>query len=196
MAKISPAPCVFYSPAWKMGHCWKIRWIGSQVIGDSPLFHGRELPGKYVRVDPEEYLVYHFTPKSFVRCGPNGEVLNEFNTVGYVFGDLVGARKYCEWKVNQNREIGCVIYDGRWKIVDRVINPEYLQQVNRTNSPKRQLLWSIFFLISGSALIWLDARHSWMLLIGLLLGARLAVGGIVKLVQALMRLRESRVEKT
>jgi hypothetical protein len=51
-------------------------------------------------------------------------------------------------------------------------------------------------LISGSALIWLDARHSWMLLIGFLLGARLAVGGIVKLVQALMRLRESRVEKT
>jgi hypothetical protein len=157
--------------------------------------HGRELLGKYVRITAGEHLVYHFWPKTFVRCGPNGEALNEFNEVGYVFDDLVDAQRYCEWKVNENPKLGCLIYDNRWKIVDQVINAEYRKQLSRSNSPKRQLLWGTSFLISGCALIWIDARHSWILLIGFLAGARLVVGGVVKLVLAIMALRESQVDR-
>lgn len=181
----------------KMGDWCTFRCTGRQLqlgrMSTTIPSHGRELPGKYVRIAPGEHLVYHFWPKSVVQCAPNGEALNEFNEVGYVFDDLVDAQRYCYWKVNQNPKLGCVIYDSRWKIVDQVINAEYLKRLSRQSSPKRQFLWSVLFLISGGALIWLDSRHNWVLLIGVLIGARLAVAGIVKLVLALLRLRESRV---
>ncbi|HMF78378.1 MAG TPA: hypothetical protein VK604_22155 [Bryobacteraceae bacterium] len=167
-----------------------------EVIDAAPPSHGRELPGKYVKILPGEYLVYHFWPKNSVRCSPDGEALNAFNEVGYVFDNLAAAQTYCQWKVSQNPELGCLIYDNRWTIVDKTVNPEYLKQLDRKNSPRRQLLWGVLSLVSGSALIWLDARHDWMLLVGFLIGARLAVGGIVKLVLLVVNWRKPRPGKS
>jgi hypothetical protein len=71
-----------------------------------------------------------------------------------------------------------------------MVNADYRKQLDRANSPGRQLLWGTLSLISGIALIWLDARHDWMLIIGFLVGARLAVGGIFKLVLATINVRK------
>jgi hypothetical protein len=156
--------------------------------------HGRELPGKHVRISPGEYLVYHFSPKTSVRCAPNGDSLTSLNEMGYVFDELADAERYCQSKVNESPKIGCLIYDNRWKIVDRIVNAGYAEKLERGKSPERQLLWGTLSFVAGIALIWLDARHDWMLIIGFLVGARLAVGGLVKLVLAATSLRRPRTD--
>jgi hypothetical protein len=168
----------------------KVLQLEMDVMDTTVPSHGRELPGKYVQIRPGEYLVYHFSPKTSIRCAPNGDALTKFNEVGYVFDDLAGAQRYCQWKVNQSPKLGGLIYDHRWKIVDRIVNADYLKQLDRANSPERQLLWGTLSLVSGIAFIWLDARHDWMLIIGFLVGARLTVGGIFKLVLAIINLRK------
>ena len=150
---------------------------------------GRELPGKPGRINPGKYLVYHFFAKSLIRCTPEGEMLSRDNEMGYVFDSLADAQRYCQWKAQENPKLGCTIYDDRWKIADQILSTQHLENVKRANAPRRQLLIGTLFLISGSALVWADARRDWMLIIGFLIGARLAVGGVVQIVLGLNGLR-------
>jgi len=138
-----------------------------------------------VRINPGEYSVYHFFAKSLVRCTPDGEMLNRSNELGYVFGDLADAQRYCLWKVNENPKLACTIYDNDRKIADQIFNPKQLERVSRANAPKRQLFTGVLLLGAGSGLVWIDAKHDWMLIVGFLIGARLAVGGVVKIVLGL-----------
>jgi hypothetical protein len=156
--------------------------------------HGRELPGKNVHIRPGEYLVYHFTVKDVVRCAPNGDALNGFNEIGYAFEDLAAAQQYCQWKVNENPKLGCLVYDHCWKVVDQFTNAQYMAQIRRAKSPKRRLFRGIVFLVLGAVLIWLEDRHNWTLIIGFLVGARLAVGGVVHIALSLMNWRKDSVE--
>jgi hypothetical protein len=140
----------------------------------------RELFGSRARINAGEYAVYHFFAKSLVRCTPNGTMLDGSNEVGYVFDGLADARRYCQWKVNGNPKLACTIYDAERKVVDQVYSSQHLHKISRANDPTRRLAIGMLQLVAGVALIWIDARHDWMLIIGFLVGARLAVGGIVK----------------
>ena len=147
--------------------------------------HGRELSGRGGRIGPGEYVVYHFFVKSVVRCTPDGEMLTRDNEMGYVFDDLADARRYCQWKVKENPKLGCTVYDGRGEIADQILNAEHLERVKRANAPKRQFLVGTLFLACGCVLVWADSQHDWMLVIGFLIGARLAVGGAAKILLSL-----------
>lgn len=155
---------------------------------------GRELPGKNARIRSGEYLVYHFRAKDGVRCTPYGDMLDGFNEMGYVFEDLTPARQYCEWKVNEDPKLGCVIYDQSWKVIAQFTNATYMAQVKRAQSPQRRLVRGILFLLLGSVLIWLEARQNWMLIVGFLVGARLAVGGVVQIALSVMSWGKDSIE--
>ena len=154
--------------------------------------HGRELAGAGTRFGNDEFGVYHFLVKGFVRCTPDGEMLNRRNEMGYIFDDLATAQGYCRWKVNDNPKIACTVYDSKGKVVDQIFNSEYLERVKRKNAPKRQLLLGTLLLTAGCLLIWFDSRRDWTLILGFLIGARLAVGGAVKLSLAVIELRGER----
>ena len=113
-------------------------------MGDTIPLHGRELPGKNVRIPPGEYLIYHFTAKDSVRCTPEGDTLDGFNEVGYVFENLAEAQQYCRWKVKRSPKLGCV-YDHRWKTIDQFTNARHMGQLRRAKSPRRQLVKGIVF---------------------------------------------------
>ena len=95
--------------------------------------------------------------------------------------------------MDENPKLGCLIYDHRWQVVDQSINAAYEERLTRAASPKRRLVRGVLFLIAGSALVWLDARHDWMLLIVFLVGARLAVGGVVHIVLAIANWRATSI---
>jgi hypothetical protein len=159
-----------------------------------PPLHGRELRGKDVRIRSSEYLVYHFRAKDGVRCTPSGEMLNGFNEVGYVFDDLSWVRQYCQEKIEQAPKLGCVVYGQQWKVVEQFTNPQYMAQIKRTQSPQRRLVRGLVFLAIGSFLIWLEDRHGWSLIVGFLVGARFAVGGIVHITLSIMNWGKESVE--
>lgn len=164
------------------------------MINNALPSHGRELPGKNVRISPGEYLVYHFRAKDGVRCTPDGKMLDGFNEMGYVFANLAEARQYCQWKVEENSKLGCVIYDHSWKVVQQFTNAQYMAQIRRAQSPQRRLLRGIVFLVLGSILLWLEVQHHWMLIIGFLVGARLAVSGVVHIALSVMSWGKDSVE--
>jgi hypothetical protein len=153
---------------------------------------GRKLPGHRARVGSGEHVVYHFFAKSVVRCTPDGEMLSGDNEMGCLFDDLAAAQRYCHWKVNEHPKIGCTVYDSKGRVADQIFNSDHLERVNRANAPKRQIILGSFLLICGCSLVWLDARHDWMLFVGFLIGTRLAVGGAAKLLLSLEELYEKR----
>ena len=155
---------------------------------------GKALSGKNVRIPPDQYLVYHFTVKDLVRCTPDGNPLDGFNEIGYVFEYLPQAQQYCRWKVDRSPKIRCFVYDHRWKIIDQFTNAQYMEQLKRSSSPQRQFVKGMAFLMLGSALIWLDARHRWMLIIGVLVGARFVVGGFVHITLSILNWRQDSTE--
>jgi hypothetical protein len=141
----------------------------------------RELAGRNARVGSGQYVVYFFLAKSLVRCTPEGEMLTAHNEMGYVFDDLSAARHYCHWKVNENPKLGCTVYDSNRKVADQIFSSEHVERTKRGNDPKRQALLGTLSLLCGCSLIWIDARHDWLLIIGFLIGIRLAIGGAAKL---------------
>jgi hypothetical protein len=156
----------------------------------------RELPGTNTRISSGEYVVYHFLAKGLIRCTPEGHGLNNSNEMGYVFGNLANAQQYCRHKVEENPRIACTVYDSDRKGVDQVFSTQYLERTARSNSPPRQIFIGTLLLAVGVALVWIDAAHSWMLLVGFLVGARLAVSGVAKIVLALTGLRKSNTSST
>lgn len=154
--------------------------------------HGQELPGRGRPIGPGKYVVYHFLAKSLVRCTPDGEMLTRYNEMGYVFDHLADAQRYCQWKVKDNPKLGCTVYDDNRKFADQIFNADHLERGKRENAPKRQLLVGTLFLVCGCALIWIDSRHDWMLILGFMVGARLAVGGAAKILLSLGGLQRRR----
>lgn len=152
----------------------------------------REVTDKHPRIRFGEYLVYHFSAQTLVRCSPEGGHANGSSNTGYIFDDLAAARLYCQRKVSAAPHLGCLIYDSTWRISEQFFSPQHQEKVRRANSPRQQLVKGSAFLVFGSVLVWLDARHNWMLVVGFLIGARFVVGGLSKLMLGLFDLWTSR----
>jgi hypothetical protein len=152
---------------------------------------GHPVTDIHARIPAGAFLVYYFLARDRVRCDRAGQFLNGSNEAGTLFSSLEEAEAFARSVAALSPRIGSGIYNSSWQVVAEFVHDGFVQQQAKANSPGRLFLWASVLLAAGSLFLWLEVRSQWTLMFGFLIGARLLLAGILKLVRGVDRVRRS-----
>jgi hypothetical protein len=131
-----------------------------------------------------EFAVRYFDPSNNCMVGVDGGPIGNANDRVLVFPSRDVAEQHCLQVINDRPAVGCLIYDSDGKFAGKHVNQARLAQLAEPPSNVRLLAKGILWLGIGSVLIWWDWSRRWTIMIGILVGIRLVITGIVLLSRA------------
>lgn len=138
-----------------------------------------------------EFAVRYFDPKTNRVVGVDGTPASGHTDRVFIFSSIEAADAYCLAEIERRPAIGCLVHNDSAVIVRRHVHAERVAELARPPSRLSQILKGLLCLIGGGGLIWWDWSRRWTIMIGVLLGIRVVIAGIVYLYRGLRRNRVS-----
>lgn len=138
---------------------------------------------------PEEVALFHFEGKSRVMCGADG---NRAGAVATKFATIQDAQAYAKQYVEANPARGCRMYDSAGHRIGDVFGEHCPAQRYTRAQAKRDL----FIGLAGFVLVplgfFVDKWIGWSLFLGMALGTKFILLGIIKLSEGIAGLMDSK----
>jgi hypothetical protein len=136
---------------------------------------------------PGEVALFHFLGKSRMLCKADGTL---GATPATKFADADGARAYAQQYVDAHPDRGCRLYDSTGERVEEIRGAAVPAQRYSRKDAKRDLIIGAagFLLIPIGILI--DWWVGWTLFLGMILGTKFVLVGILKLSDSIAALME------
>jgi len=135
-----------------------------------------------------QIALFHFDYKSRVMCGADGRSA----AVPSLFADLPEAESYAQSYIEANPRRGCRMYDSTGKLVGELASEVARAAENPRRDAKRDLYIGLGGLLMIPLGFLVDRWVGWAIFLGMALGTKLTMLGIMKLSEGIAGLIQTR----
>ena len=156
----------------------------------------RNPPHWSARIQPGQYAVSHFDYKTGTwRTAAGNYSESPEEEIIFVFDSLTQARQYCQDYVVHHSTMFCRIYDHRGSaegLVAKVYFPKVAAREQGLPAARNKMKHGALHLLAGLGCLALDWRLGGPVILGVVVGSKFFTVGLVRLVQGVAGLLESR----
>lgn len=139
-------------------------------------------------VQSHQFGVIQFNAKTRIAVATDGRALASGSDDILIFRSLENAVAFSRTLVDKSPSLGCMIFNAREDLEQTIVNEEFDKKLRRP-AGKREVIFGILLMTGGILLILLDYHLNWFLMLGVIIGVRLLIGGVLQLASGVSGMR-------